>query len=84
MHPEQIKAALRMKGITLAALAEELKLSGSTVTQVVSGKGVSARVRSHIAQITGHSVDVLWPPKKATGLRRAKAKHNTTASSPIL
>jgi lambda repressor-like predicted transcriptional regulator len=81
MHPEQIKADLRMKGVTIAALADQLELCGSTVSQVISGKGVSARVRSHIAQITGHSVEVLWPPKQTTGLRRTR-HDNAAVSQP--
>lgn len=80
MHPEQIKADLRMKGFTAAALADKLGLSSSTISQVINGRGVSTRVRNAVAEITGHSVDTLWPPKKTTGLRRAKVK---TATAPI-
>ena len=77
MHPEQIKAALRMKGITLAALADQLKLSRSTVSQVVSGAGTSARVRQQVSKVTGYPVEVLWPPKPKTGMRRTKHDINS-------
>ena len=74
MHPEQIKAALRMKGVTPTALADELGVANSTVSQVISGRSVSARIRRAISRITGHSVDVLWPPANSRpSLRRSRA-----------
>ncbi|MEQ6475811.1 helix-turn-helix domain-containing protein [Comamonas sp. wu1-DMT] len=62
MHPEQIKAALRMKGISPTALASEMRVANSSVSQVISGRAVSARIRQRIAEITGMPVDMLWPP----------------------
>ena len=74
MHPERIKAELRMKGVTPTALADELGVANSTVSQVISGRSVSARIRARIAQITGYSVDVLWPKANARPvLRRTRA-----------
>lgn len=74
MHPEQIKAAMRMRGVTPTALADELGVANSTVSQVISGRSVSARIRARIAQITGYSVDVLWPRTNARPtLRRSRA-----------
>jgi lambda repressor-like predicted transcriptional regulator len=61
MHPEQIKAAIRMKGTTPAAIADALQLSRSTVSHVISGRGTSARVKDHIAKVTGLAVATLWP-----------------------
>jgi lambda repressor-like predicted transcriptional regulator len=72
MHPEQIKAAMRMKGITPTALADELNVANSTMSQVISGRSVSARIRSRIAEITGFTVDQLWPPSTKPVLRRLK------------
>ena len=75
MHPEQIKAAMRMKGITPTALADELGVANSTVSQVISGRSVSARIRERIAAITGHSVEVLWPAAtRRPVLRRTRAQ----------
>lgn len=71
MHPEEIKAALRIKGFTLAALAQELSLSRSMVTQVIHGYARSKRVEDRIAQILSKSVDAIWKHKPV--LRRAKA-----------
>lgn len=70
MHPEEIKAAIRMKGVTQSLIAEKLEVSRSTVSQVINGHGTSARIKSHIAKVTGLPVSTLWPAKK--GLRRAK------------
>jgi lambda repressor-like predicted transcriptional regulator len=70
MHPEEIKAALRIKGVTLAALAQELNLSRSMVTQVIHGYARSKRVEERIAQILSKSVEAIWKHKPS--LRRAK------------
>lgn len=76
MHPEEIKAAIRMSGTTPARIADELEVARSTVSQVIHGKGVSARVRKRIAAVTGHPVEKLWPPeprlrREAKEVRRA-------------
>ena len=75
MHPEQIKGAMRARGVSLTALAEELGVSVSTISQVVSGRSSSARIQSRIAQITGAPVGELWPaPRLANPLyRKARA-----------
>ena len=73
MHPEQIKATMRAKGISLAALADELDVTASVVSQVVSGRSVSARIQSRIAEIADIPVEVLWPsPKVRNPLYRRK------------
>lgn len=43
MHPEQIKAELRMAGTTPAMLADELAVTGVTVSNVIHGKCNSVR-----------------------------------------
>jgi len=73
MHPEQIKASLRMKGITAAALADELGVGHSAVSQVISGRTASARIRASIAEILDVSVDALWP-KTQPALRRSRSQ----------
>ena len=70
MHPEEIKAALRMKGVTLTALADSLHLSRSMVTQVIYGYARSQRVEAAIAEVVGKPVEVIWPEPKPR-LRRA-------------
>jgi lambda repressor-like predicted transcriptional regulator len=78
MHPELIKAELRMKGITPAVLAETLDLHYSTVSQVIRGVGTSARVKKAIAKVLGKAVAEIWPPKSSV-LRRVKASNNKTS-----
>ena len=63
MHPEQIKAELRMKGVTLAALADELGVSRSMVSHVVAGYARSAHVMARIADLIGKPIDAIWAPK---------------------
>ena len=71
MHPEEIKAALRMKGVTLTALAEQAGVSRSMVTHVIHGHTRSANVMERIAKIIGKPVGAIWAPKPV--LRRMKA-----------
>ena len=42
MHPELIKASIRMKGTTPTALAAKLKVAPTTVFEVISGRTRSA------------------------------------------
>ena len=75
MHPEQIKAAMRMKGVTPTALADEMRVSNATMSQVISGRSVSARMRNRIAEITGYSIETLWPVSSVRPvLRRTRAQ----------
>lgn len=64
MHPEQIKADIRMAGTTPAVIAEELGINRGTVSQVIHGRGVSLRVQTYISNIIGKPVDEIWPPRK--------------------
>ena len=49
-----------MKGVTPTALADEMGVANSTVSQVISGRSVSARIQARIAAVTGFSEEVLW------------------------
>lgn len=63
MHPEQIKAAIRMTGITPTALGRDLGVTHTCVAHVIAGRGTSARVARRIAEVTGIPVATLWPGK---------------------
>jgi len=78
MHPEQIKAELRMKGITLTALADECDVSRSMVTQVIYGVAKSQHIAKRISEIVGKPVGTLWPVPKPT-LRRTRAAQRVAA-----
>lgn len=81
MHPEFIKAEMRSRGVTPAALADELGVSRMTVSNVIHGKGVSARIAARISEVIGTPVHKIWPGmygaagrsslRRSGGVRRA-------------
>ena len=73
MHPEEIKAALRIKGVTLTALASELDLSRSMVTHVIYGNARSKRVEERIAKVIGKPVSAIWVTRRPP-LRQASSQ----------
>jgi len=72
MHPEEIKAALRIKGFTQAMLADELKVASSSVHQAITGQIRSERIQLRISEIIGKSVKSIWPEQ--VRLRRTRAE----------
>lgn len=70
MHPEEIKAALRMRGFTQAVLADELAVAQSSVAQTISGRIRSERIQKRIAQIIKRPISAIWPNQIV--LRRTK------------
>ena len=72
MHPEQIKAAMRMAGTTPAMLCDELWVAASSVSQAISGHIKSQRIQGRIAQIIGKPVSEIWPNQIT--LRRSRAQ----------
>lgn len=71
MHPEEIKAALRMKGVTLAALADETKVSRSMVSHVIHGHARAAHIQERVSAILGKPVNSIFKARPV--LRRTKA-----------
>jgi lambda repressor-like predicted transcriptional regulator len=61
MHKEEIKAQLRMKGVTQVMLAEELEVATSSIAQAIAGRIRSARIQDRIASIIGKPVSEIWP-----------------------
>lgn len=74
MHPAQIKAELRMRGVTPAAIADELGVAHSSISQVISGRAESSRIKDRIAQVIGMPVAKIWPPIARPRLRRTGAE----------
>lgn len=70
MHPEQIKAALRMSGWTQTMLADDLEVSRSAIAQTIIGSSRSARIQERISEIIGKSVTTIWPGQVT--LRRSR------------
>ena len=73
MHPEQIKAELRMRGWTLSALADSLQINLSTVSGVVAGYRTSAPVKEAIARLLDKQTKEIWPQERPR-LRRTRAE----------
>jgi lambda repressor-like predicted transcriptional regulator len=82
MHPELIKAAIRMKGTTPTSVARDLGVTHTCVAHVIAGRGTSERVSKRISEVTGIAVDVLWPPK-AQPVLRGRPRKNQHASQPL-
>lgn len=71
MHPEDIKASLRKRGVTLASIAGELGVSQSAISHLVAGRYRSARAMERIAGILGKPVASIWASKP---VQRRKAR----------
>lgn len=65
MHPEQIKAQIRMRGTTPAAIADEFDITPQAISCVIRGVSTSERVQDRIAELIGKPVDQIWKPKKS-------------------
>lgn len=61
MHPAQIAASLKIAGYTQKDLAEELGVAPTTIGAVLHGRSRSAPIEQRIAEITGHTLEELWP-----------------------
>ena len=61
MHHEDIKAAIRKKGVTPAEVARHLGVSAQLVSAVITGTSKSQRVAQAISRITGLPMNTLWP-----------------------
>ena len=72
MHPEEIKAAMRIAGTTPAMLCDELQVAASSVSQTISGHIKSKRIQTRIAEIIGKPIDFIWPNQLV--LRRTRAQ----------
>jgi lambda repressor-like predicted transcriptional regulator len=65
MHPEDIKGALRKAGTSAAKVALDLKVSKTTMSEVIHGKTTSRRIARAIAKALGATLDDLWPGRYA-------------------
>lgn len=77
MHPADIQAELKKRGITQNALAEEIGVGPFAVSQIIRKKMVSDRIMRAVAEKIGrHPAEVfpeyyLGPSKRRTGKRAA-------------
>ncbi|RMX08380.1 transcriptional regulator [Corticibacter populi] len=61
MHPEEIKAALRIRGWSQVRIASDLNVTPASVHQVITGRVKSIRIREFICRILEKPVDAIWP-----------------------
>lgn len=61
MHPEDIKALLRKKGSSSAAVSRQLAVEPGTVSNVIHGRYASKRIAQRISNLIGEPVSKLWP-----------------------
>lgn len=84
MHPEEIKAAMRIAGTTPAMLCDELQVAASSISQTISGHIKSKRIQKRIAEIIGKPIELIWPNQVV--LRRTRAQidsqHKSTPANP--
>lgn len=63
MHPELIKANIVMKGSSIKEIGKSVGVSGTCVSHVVHGRGVSTPVALRISEVTGIPMTTLFPGK---------------------
>ena len=61
MTRQEIKAALILKGISMAEIARKFKVQPTVVSQNVAGRSRSARIQKHMAKLLGKKVKEIWP-----------------------
>ncbi len=64
MKPYEIRAELIRNQVTNTSLAAELGITQSAVSIVISGRGISARIRAAIAAAINRPVSEIWPDAK--------------------
>lgn len=75
MKPAFIKAHLAEAGWSLAEIADELGVSPSAVSRVISGERQSRRIAKAVARAIGKPVSEIWTDKYIS----AKCRRRTAA-----
>lgn len=65
---QRIKAGLRLRGSSLAAVARSLDVAPTTVTIVSKGYRRSRRIEQAIADALGMSPGAIWPDRYASDI----------------
>lgn len=66
MHPADIKAELEKAGSSQVEIARQCKVSDVAVNHVIYGRSTSRNIAGAIANITGKTLDQLWPGRYDT------------------
>lgn len=62
MKPNEIRAALVLRGITVTSIADRVGAKRPNVSMVISGARPTQRIRAAIAEAIGKPVDKVFPP----------------------
>ncbi|XAI95640.1 hypothetical protein [Microcystis phage Mae-JY22] len=73
MHRPEIKAGLLLAGYNQTKLADELRVTQSAVSRVISGELYSPRIANRIAALVGRPAVALWPDLYGLSGRRRRA-----------
>lgn len=79
MHPEEIKAAIRMRGVTLGGLSKQWGFCETAITHAL--KRELPHVEAHIAQFLGISLHEIWPDRYTNENIRIRHLSNRTKRS---
>lgn len=80
-HPEDVKAAIRKQGETIASLARRAGLSKQVVSAAIQSRS-SERAERIVAQCIGVSASKIWPSRyRANGSRIRYVKRGETERS---
>ncbi len=58
---QKIQASLARHNLNQAAIARALKISPTTVSDVIAGNTVSGRIHKAIAEAIGEDIKTIWP-----------------------
>jgi lambda repressor-like predicted transcriptional regulator len=72
LHHADIKAALIKAGFNQSTIADDMKVSDTTVSYVIRGLSTSRRIANHISKKVGIPVQKLWPGRYETSHHKRK------------
>ncbi len=72
LQPHQITGRLIEKGFSVTGVAEDLGVTQSTVSSVITKAGTSERIKKYIAELLGESYEFVWGPRQKKRRRRSK------------
>lgn len=62
-HPEDIRAAIRKRFGSMAALGRHFGVSKTAVPNTINQPGYSAKMERRLAEILGHQAHEIWPSR---------------------
>ena len=65
MKPNEIRAHMLLNNVKSGDIAKKFGVSDASVSMVISGMTVSARISAEIARVIGKPVSEIWPERAA-------------------